>query len=208
MLYSLVYNILWPFFRIFYRFKVRNKKFIPRKGPIIIVANHQSYMDPIAVGLAVPRPVKFMAKSELFSIPVLKNLVTWLNAFPVRRQTSDRKAFKTAIQALNDGEVIGLFPEGTRVKGQQVGTVHPGAALMALKSEAALIPIGLSGTNKIIPDGKILPRFPKIRAVVGPPIDYNDLKGKKDKNSLSRLTELIGQKLLEVSQEAEGWTGL
>lgn len=206
MFYSFAYTILWPLFKILFRFRHKNRKNILKSGAVIIVANHNSYLDPIVVGLSSPRPVRFMAKSELFEMPLLKNIVTWLKAFPVRRKISDRKAFKTAIQVLEEGGVVGLFPEGTRVKDKLIGPVHPGAALLALKTGAKVIPFGIGGTSRIIPPGKILPRFPKVRAVFGKPIDYNELKGDTSKKAITELTIKIEENLYKVTEAAERWS--
>ncbi len=118
---------------------------VPLDGPLIVACNHRSYFDPPALGCALPRPVAYMAKIELFRIPVLGSIITWLNAFSVDRSRGDVAAIKRSVEVLREGKAIGIFPEGTRNK---TGAIRPqtGVALLASLSGAPVLPAYISGT--------------------------------------------------------------
>lgn len=162
-----------------------------------------SYVDPIVLGLAAyPRRIYFMAKEELFKIPILNWLIRALNAFPVRRGKSDKKAFQMALELLLGGKVVGLFPEGTRHRGK-LGPARSGVAILALKTGVPVIPIAIIGTDKILPDGKHIPRFPRIRAVIGKPI-YVDRGEFKVKESILNMTNYIMSHIADLIKGSLG----
>lgn len=141
---------------------------MPRSGPVLIVSNHASYLDPICLGLAsYHRPIHFMAKEELFRMPFLKQTLPRVHSFPVRRNSSDRQAMKTALEKLQAGAVVAVFPQGTRVKEDELGAGQLGAALIAMKSGAAVLPAAIAGSSKVMRDGAKLPRFPRITVAFG-----------------------------------------
>ncbi|HEY4663136.1 MAG TPA: lysophospholipid acyltransferase family protein [Candidatus Humimicrobiaceae bacterium] len=154
---------------------------VPRKGKLIICPNHIGYLDAVLVGAFIPRCIYFMAKKELYNNKILGPLITFLNAFPVNRQSFDRKAFRTSFEVLNAGNAMGLFPEGTRSMDGILREGRKGIGFIAVESRAPILPIALSGTNKIIqkPHKRIF--FPKIKLIVGDIIDVNDIVKSHDK---------------------------
>lgn len=148
-LYSFAKGLLNPLYRVGFRMRVEGLQNVPREGGVILCANHASMHDPIMLGIAAPRPVSFMAKEELFRNPVLRFLVRGLGAFPVRRGHPDRAALKRAFDVLQTGGCFGVFPEGTRIRGGQLGKAEPGTAYMALKTGAAVIPVGISSSYRL-----------------------------------------------------------
>ena len=127
--------------------RVHGAERVPLTGPLIVACNHVSYFDPPALGVAMPRPIHYMAKTELFAIPVLGRVITWLGAFPVDRSRGDRAAIKRSVEVLRSGEALGIFPEGTR---NPTGEVEPqvGVALLASLAGAPVVPAFVSGTAK------------------------------------------------------------
>jgi 1-acyl-sn-glycerol-3-phosphate acyltransferase len=137
----------WAYLRVTRGYRVVGAENIPATGPLIIACNHVSYFDPPALGAAVPRPVAYMAKSELFEIPVLGALIRALGAFPVDRSRGDVAAIKAAVRVLQAGAVFGIFPEGGRnVDGTK--TPQMGVALLASMSGATVVPAYVSGTSQ------------------------------------------------------------
>lgn len=126
---------------------------LPEKGPVIIAANHVSMWDPLLVGVSSPRPIYFMAKAELFESRMGKLLFQSLHAFPVKRGAADRNAIRRGLEILAEGRVLGIFPEGTRRSEMADSSVHAGVAMLALKSNAVIIPAACIGTEKKIPWG-------------------------------------------------------
>ncbi|WP_425061105.1 1-acyl-sn-glycerol-3-phosphate acyltransferase [Sporomusa carbonis] len=159
MLYSLLHFLLATFFSVVFRWKVTGTENIPATGGVIIAANHVSLWDPPVVGTAIPRRIHFMAKEELFVNPIFRWLITKLGAFPVRRGKADRTAIRTALTLLENGSVLGIFPEGTRSKTGKLGVPEPGLAMLALKAGVPIVPAAVTGTNKVFRDGHLLPKF-------------------------------------------------
>lgn len=138
--------------------RVRGKYRVPRQGGLLILANHLSDADPVAVQCACPRPIRFMAKSELFNIRLLGAALRWGYAFPVRRGEPDRNALKLATNMLRAGECVCVFPEGQIAEDGHFQPLKPGIALIARMAGVPVICCGLRGTNKMIPYGSITPR--------------------------------------------------
>ncbi len=143
MLYLWARGLVRFFLTVVYCWQVEGKENLPEQGAVIVVANHSSNLDPPAVGAALSREVRFMAKEELFRYPLFGPLLRSLGAFPVSRGAGDRTAIRRSMAILQAGEVLGMFPEGTRQRGSGLGAPQPGAALLALKSRALLLPVGV-----------------------------------------------------------------
>lgn len=139
------------------RWEVRGVENLPAGGGLVLVANHVSYWDPVVVGCAFNRKVHFMAKSELFTIPLLGPVIRVLGAFPVRRDKSDRNAIRTAVKLLEEGNVVGVFPEGTRSQTGELLKPHLGAAMLAFKAGVPMLPVAVSGTRGVF--GKVTVHF-------------------------------------------------
>ncbi len=149
MLYSVCKALFIFLFRVFFRLRIRGSENVPAQGAVILASNHLSLIDPPLIGCASPRRVRFMAKEELFAYPVFGTIIKELGAFPVRRGSADRQAIKTGLTILDEGGVMAIFPEGTRSKNGELGKAMPGILMLAAKSGAAIVPIALSGTNKL-----------------------------------------------------------
>lgn len=172
-LYRFARAVSWPLVHLLYRLEATGLEHVPKTGGFVLAANHTSNFDPWPLGMSVyPRHLRFMAKSELFK-PVLSSILWGLGAFPVRRGLADLEAIETAVQLVRSGEVVMMFPEGTR---QRKGLLkkyqarpHTGAARIALKAGAPLIPAAVVGTNR-------LSRLPRLRVAYGPPVPLADLE--------------------------------
>lgn len=167
MVYEVCCFFLRCFFRPLFRSRIEGLEHLPANGPAIVVANHVSYLDPPILGAFLPRQIRFMAKEELFKIPILSTILHWCGVFPVRRGRADRRAIRKAFASLAAGEIVGLFPEGRRVGPGEEADGELGAALLALKSGAPVIPVAILGTQPWWERGWFA------RAVVrlGPPVE-------------------------------------
>ncbi len=177
------YVVIRGFFRLFLLIlglKIEGLHNLPQKGPVIIAANHVSNWDPILVGVALPRPIHFMAKAELFHNWLLGSICRGLNAFPVQRGTADRNAIRQALQMLKEGEMLGIFPEGARRKVVAETSIQPGVAMLALKSGAEVVPVAISGTEGWFPCGWRRP----LRVRIGPPLDMAEYRQEKYSSAL------------------------
>ncbi|MED4581435.1 lysophospholipid acyltransferase family protein [Brevibacillus choshinensis] len=181
------YRTFRGFFRIIFslvfRWQVIGREHIPKEGPVILCANHISLWDPPLLGSGIERMVNFMAKEELFRIPVIGFLITKFGAFPVKRGAGDRAAIRTTLKLLEEGKIFGIFPEGTRSKTGEVGEGMPGVAMFALKSQALVIPVAIIGPYRL---------FRPIKIVYGEPIDLTRLReAKSSADTLKETSDLI-----------------
>jgi len=159
--------ILRVFLRIVGRWQVVGREKVPSSGPLVVVCNHLSYWDPILVGCALDRQVHFMAKAELFAIPVFGAFMRRMGAFPIKRGQSDRNALRTAIHLLQAGEVLGVFPEGTRSKTGQLMDFKPGITMLAYKGECPILPVAVVNSSRVLSGW-----FHPVRLLIGQPIAF------------------------------------
>ena len=139
MLYALLKPLAFGLMRLLFRLEARGTEHVPRRGPVLLVGNHSSLLDPPLVGGVAPRPLSFMAKAELFRVPLLGGLIRRLNARPVRREGADAGALRTALRILQDGGLLLMFPEGTRGPEGSLRPAKPGAAMLAVLSGAPVV---------------------------------------------------------------------
>ena len=168
MLYDFCRALLRLLFRVIFRWEISGAENVPAAGPVILAANHMSYWDPPVIGCATARRVHYMAKKELFAIPVLGWVITKLGAFPVKRGTADRAAWRRAGALRRAGQGIDIFPEGTRVRTGHLGSPNPGLAVIAALSGVPVIPTAVAGTYR--PAGQ--KGWPRFTVHFGPPIFF------------------------------------
>lgn len=189
--------LVWLLFLTLGPFCIKGRKRVPKQGGILIIANHIADIDPIAVQYASPRHVRFMAKSELFSMKVLGPMMKWFGAFPVRRGAPDRVALKQAVQLIKGGEAVCIFPEGRLSKDGNLQPLLPGAMLIAKQAECPIICCLLTNTNKVMPYGTLIPR-PSFRRVV---TIWGDVKTFEKSNSVEEILEWTESELRRLSNE-------
>jgi 1-acyl-sn-glycerol-3-phosphate acyltransferase len=187
MLYRLCRLILRILFWVLYRLETRGVSNIPLKGPVILCSNHRSLQDPITLGVWVPRKVHYMAKAELFRVPLFGQLIKAVGAFPVKRSGVSKEAIRTAISLLQEGHVLGIFPEGTR--NETVGMGKRGAVTMAIRSKALVVPVALVGEYR---------PFRKMLAIYGTPIDLSPYADQSTTESMEEATDLIMSRIREM----------
>lgn len=176
-LYRLCRFLLRILFRLFNRWEVAGRDHVPEAGGVLLIANHTSYADPPIVGTACPRPVHFLAKAELFNIPLLSGLIRRTYAFPVRRDGADRAALREAIRLLREGKVLLIFPEGTRSYDGRLKDLELGAAFIALSAQAQVVPLAIIGADRLLPRGKPVLLPAKLRVRFGPALDCSRFRG-------------------------------
>ena len=187
-LYRIIGTLSVPVVKGLYRLRARGLEHLP-EGGFVLAANHTSNFDPWPLGIPFlpDRQLRFMAKAELFN-PVLTPILRAGGAFKVRRGEGDVEAMQTAIELVQEGEIVVMFPEGTR---QRKGLVkrhaarpHTGAARIALTANAPLVPAAIAGTDRLL-------RLGPLRVAYGPPIDVSDLDGKDLKTAARLATERL-----------------
>ncbi len=197
--YLFVGTVSWPFVRGLYRLRVRGLEHLPAGG-FVLAANHTSNLDPWALGMPLlpHRQLRFMAKSELFN-PVLAPFLRAGGAFKVRRGEGDMEAMRTAAELARQGEIVVMFPEGTRrkkgLRKKHTARPHTGAARIALAAGVPLVPAAIIGTDR-------LSRLGPLRVTYGEPIDLSDLEGMDAKEASAEATERLMTKIEELRTAA------
>ncbi len=161
------WSVVSPLLHAYFRGRIYGAENVPTQGPLIAVSNHASYFDPPILSNCLRRPVAYMAKEELFAIPLLKQAITLYGAYPVKRGTGDRGAMRVALNALHNGWIVGVFLQGTRTPDGRISEPKLGAAIMAARAQVPLLPVSLWGTEKILSKGASLPQPVPITVRIG-----------------------------------------
>ena len=197
--YRLVSGLLvFPLFRFLFRGSTQGLEHVPMEGPLVVASNHGSHLDPPLLGHALGRPVAFMAKAELFAIPLLGVVIRACGAYPVRRGASDREAIRTATAKLEEGWATGVFLDGTRQANGRVNNPLPGAALLAARSGAPLLPVAIVNSHRALGSGRIWPRLVPLQLRVGAPIPPPASRRRPDLDVTTALLKERINDLLEL----------
>jgi len=188
--YYLAAFLLKILFRLLTRWQVKGRENTPSEGPILVASNHLNLADPPLLGVSLGRKAIFMAKKELFRFKVIGNFVRGLGSFPVHRGQLDKTALHQANQTLADGLALIMFPEGTRSRKARLQRAFPGTALIAVRNGVPILPVGITGTEKIKGVTWILHR-PKLVVNIGHPFHLPPVSSKLTKEELNRLTDSI-----------------
>jgi 1-acyl-sn-glycerol-3-phosphate acyltransferase len=181
MLYAVVNRTAAIMARLAWGVEGQGRQHVPPTGPALLVANHSSVLDPALVAGVTPRPVAFLAKAELFRIPLFGRLIRALNAHPVRREGGDPAALRTGLRVLEHGDILLVFPEGTRGPEGVLRPGKAGAGMLAVRSGAPVVPIYIRGSGQALPRGHRFPRPAKVTVTFGPPLRFSDEHGRDRK---------------------------
>ncbi|MBF8376392.1 1-acyl-sn-glycerol-3-phosphate acyltransferase [Alicyclobacillus mali] len=182
--YRFARAVVTAFFRACFRVRVEGLQRLPRQGGVVLASNHLSNFDPPLLGILVPRYIRFMGKAELFRMPMLRRLFLTLGGFPIERGRVDRRAIRTAIDVLQRGTCLVMFPEGHRSRTGKLGPLQPGIASIARKAGAIIQPVGIRGQYRL---------FGRIEVKFGEPIDVRALSDEEVMRNLrEQLLRLTG----------------
>ena len=202
MLYFIGKVLSWLLFKIFGHLKVIGHENIPLSGGVVLTANHTSYADPPLVGLSCsPRGVWFMAKEELFVNPVMKNILSKIHAFPIKRASVDRQALRRAHELLTSGKAVTIFFEGRRSRDGRLQLPELGTAMIALRANVPIVPMALINSDLLLPrKGGI--KFTRITVAIGEPLYFPHLAGKSgDREALREVSESIARQVARLMRE-------
>jgi 1-acyl-sn-glycerol-3-phosphate acyltransferase len=188
-----------PLLKKILRINVSGLENIPLEGGCILAANHRSHLDPPIINIISPRPVIFLAKKELFEVPILGWFIKKAGAIPVKRDSRDTTTIKKSIQLLKEGYVIGIFPEGTRSKPGEFRKPQPGVGYLIEKAKVPVIPILIEGADKVLPVNSKFPKLFKynIDVKVGKPIHFEGL------TSYESLAEKVMHEIKKLKGEKD-----
>lgn len=193
-LYDFASGTIRLIMRMVWRARATGTENVPRSGPLIVACNHRSYLDPPGMGCFCPRRISYMAKKELFDIPILGPAISAVGAYPVDRQGSARAAIKRSLEVLQRGGTVGIFPEGTR---NRDGSVQPqtGVALLATLAGAPIVPAHIGGSDRAA-------QFAQIKVAFGPPI-MPPAGGKATHEELAKFTAEIMSAISALAPKTE-----
>ena len=189
IIYWLAYYLINLYLKIVHKFVVKGKEKVPKYGPLIVVSNHVSYLDPPIVGAAVKRHLHFMAKQELFEKKWFGYILNQMGTFPVKRGVPDKSAIRKSLNILNNDQALCMFPEGTRIKTGELGEAKPGVTLIALMSKSPILPVAIKHSDE---------NNKSLQVSIGKPFlldDYYDKKLNRDQKD--EVGELIMDKIGE-----------
>jgi len=198
LIYQLVSKLLvFPIYKFVFRGYLIGRENIPQKDSFIVVSNHGSLLDPPLLGHALGRNISFMAKAELFKIPILGFIIKACGAYPVKSGIVDKNTIKTACKKLTNDNCIGIFIDGTRQKNGRVNKPKQGAALLAFKNQKLLLPVAIVNSHSLIRFKFCIPLFSKIVIKVGKPVQPPHSSSRDDLHAITmllqdRINNLIG----------------
>jgi 1-acyl-sn-glycerol-3-phosphate acyltransferase len=176
---------------LFYRVRVYGREKVPATGGALICANHQSYFDPVLIGLAVDRRMNFLARASLFKNRLFKWLIEFLDAIPIDREGSGFGGLKETLRCLKKGELVLIFPEGTRTRDGQLQPLKPGFCAVARRGNQPIVPVAFDGAYQAWPRTSWLPQLSTIRVVIGDPILPAAIERLTDEELVATLQQRI-----------------
>jgi len=193
---------------LIYRVKLVDAQNIPSSGGFILAGNHVSYLDPALLWCIMPRETHFVAKSELFENRLLGWFLRNVWTMPITRASADREAITRATTLLTGGEPVGMFPEGTRRRPgaeatADLGEAHSGVAFIAMRAGVPVVPVGIVGTDKALPAGARIPRFPRVTIRIGEAVRPEEFMQGGRKEKLAAVTAEIMKRIAAARDGAE-----
>ena len=203
-----VYSLLRVFARLiavtFYRLRCEGREHWPAIGGGLVCSNHQSFFDPPLVGMTCPRQMNYLARETLFKVPVLNQVMAYLGTIPIDREGSGLSGLKETLKRLRAGELVLIFPEGTRTHDGELLPLKPGFCSVARRSRVPLIPVGMDGAFQAWPRTSPLPLPGKLAVVIGRPISPEEVEGLTDEALVAELDRRMRACHLEARRLREG----
>lgn len=196
--------ILRPFFLFWLRYRARGLEHLPQGGALLVI-NHQSFLDPLMVGLPLTRPVSYLARDSLFRVPVIGWILRNTYVMPIRREAAGTESIRKSIDRLDEGYYVGIFPEGTRSRDGTLGKVKPGFIALVRRTRVPVIPVGIAGAGDALPPHAWWLRRSQVRVVFGEPIAMGEIEELSQKGREQDLVNLVEQRMRDCLDEAEQW---
>ncbi len=206
--YHVARAIVLSLCKVVFRVRVHGREKVPRSGPFVVAPSHRSLMDIFFTGYVTRRRIRFMAKQELFENRLLAWVITTAGGFSVERESVDRAALRAAQAALEGGEPVAVFPEGTRHAGPELAPLFDGAAYLATRLAVPVVPVAIGGSEEILPSGKALPHLHRVAIVVGDPILPPRREGRARRVEIKQMTGQLAVELQKRFDEALALAGV
>ncbi len=204
MFYWLIKALFWPVSRIYFRMKIIGRENIPKEGPALLVANHSSYLDPACLGSASPRKIHFLISNRVYKKFLQTWFYRWMETIPIQQHSAELSSIRSALKMLQEGKVIGIFPEGTRTATMQLSNWMHGVALIAARSAGPTVPVAILGSGRALPINRFIPWPLSIWVIFGKPLHFPREKSKNIKReNMIAFSTMIFEKIRNLKNEYE-----
>lgn len=204
MFYALSKILAALLFKLLFRFEVHGRENIPKRGGCILASNHVSFLDPVALVVACFRTLHFMARDDLFTLPILGKFLLRVNVFPLKKERVDIEAIKKALGKLTEDKIVALFPEGGRIFNGRLGSGELGVGLLAYKAKVKIIPAFVKGSDLALPQHAKFIRLKKIKVYFGKPLVLDDIinNSAEKKQIYQQTTDAVMQSITQLKEKA------
>jgi 1-acyl-sn-glycerol-3-phosphate acyltransferase len=197
--------ILRNVFGFWLQYRARGIQRIPESGGALLLSNHLSFIDPLLIGLPLQRPVSYLARDTLFPVPVIGWILRHTYVMPLSRDTGGAAGIRETVRRLEEGFLVGVFPEGTRSKDGSMGVLKPGFAALVRRTELPIYPVGIAGANRALGRGSLLLKPHSVRVVFGNPLPAEKIAELKQRGREAELVETVRAHIAACQLEAEDW---
>jgi len=198
-------TILCNLFAFWLNYRTRGIERLPRQGGALLLVNHQSFLDPLLVGLPLERPVSFLARDNLFRVPVIGWILRKTYVMPIRREAASTDSLRESLRRMEHGFYVGIFPEGTRGHEGRLNPLKSGIISLIRRANVPVIPVAIAGSHKVLPRGGIFPRPCRVRVEFGDPLPANQLRELCERGREKELLAFAEDHLRQLVEKAERW---
>ncbi|HUG90914.1 MAG TPA: lysophospholipid acyltransferase family protein [Planctomycetaceae bacterium] len=192
-------------FTVWLKYRARGVEKIPSTGGGLIVANHQSFLDPLLIGLPLSRPVSYVARDTLFPVPLIGWILRNAYVMPINRQAAGSATIRAAVERMQQGFLVGIFPEGTRCRRGEVGEFRPGFAAMVRRAKLPIFPVGIAGAHEAMPRGVWWIKRRTVTVVFGDALPADEVQRYCQRGQEQRLVALVRERVVALHAAAEAW---
>jgi 1-acyl-sn-glycerol-3-phosphate acyltransferase len=197
--------VLRVVFTVWLRYRARGVERIAAEGGGLILSNHQSFLDPLLIGLPLRRPVSFLARDTLFPVPVVGWILRHTYVTPLNRAGGSAAGLKATLRRLEEGFLVGMFPEGTRSADGALGTFKPGFAALVRRTDRPIYPVGIAGANRAMGRGSVVLRPHRVCVVFGEPFGPAEIAALGVRGRETDLVDAVRSRIADCQREAEEW---
>ncbi len=194
--------LLQPFFVIWFRYRASGYENLPSQSGALLLINHQSYLDPLLVGIGLNRPVSYLARDSLFRVPVLGALLRNTYVMAIKRDAAGTESLRLSINRIKQGYLVGIFPEGTRTTNGELGELKPGFIAIVRRGKSPVIPVGICGADQAMPKGSLFVFPKKIRVHYGKPLDPDKIKELTKRGREDEFVDYVTTELKQAMRQA------
>ena len=192
-------------FVVFLRYRARGQQNLPLQGGGLILVNHQSFLDPLLVGLPLRRQVSYLARDSLFRVPMIGWILRNTYVIPINRQSASSTSIKKAVERMKAGFLVGIFPEGTRTRDGQMSDFKPGFIALVRRSGLPVYPVGIAGADQAMPRHLPIINFAQVRVVYGEPFTEEEIRNLTQKGQEREFLQQAEDRVRQCHLEAEEW---